>query len=353
MVGGPISLVSSITILFMIMRSNKGLSISYHRLLFGLSIADILADIGMSFGPFPSSNQYACSAQGFVFFAGFVAQPLYSCSLQLYYLCSIKYAMKPEDFQKRVEPFLHIIPTLYGLSGSIVSVATKAMNPTGSYCFPASKPFDCDLGIDEDVPCRGESISYIRVIWGLVVVSFTFVFMAIAMKMIYSTVRNKEVMTKSFAFKGKVNPDSKPVSIKARLCLLSCGSCRNQDNVKSGKILKRIMQYYFAFMLANSVVVLGHLLIAMFGFRSDWIYCLGHLFFSLQGFYNLLVFINPRYETVKSNDADLSIIRSFYTAICSYGGVAVVKKKSFKAPTGEIFNDSESVGEESCYEEDG
>ena len=81
---GSMSVISSSLIITIILRSTRKLSTVYHRIMFGMSCADILGSIAMSLTtlPMPSEdvpstwagtrlgNVYTCTAQGFLFILG-------------------------------------------------------------------------------------------------------------------------------------------------------------------------------------------------------------------------------------------------------------------------------------------
>ena len=88
-----ISMISSFIVIWMIRRSHVGLSSTYHRLLLGLCISDIIFSISMSFLGIwaPSELSYyhwiamgntnTCTIQGFIFMLGTCMGQFYTCSL--------------------------------------------------------------------------------------------------------------------------------------------------------------------------------------------------------------------------------------------------------------------------------
>ena len=91
--GAVISMISSFTVIWMIRRSHVGLSSTYHRLLLGLCISDIILSLSMSFLGIwtPSELNYyrwsamgnatTCNIQGIVFTLGLCMGTFYTCSL--------------------------------------------------------------------------------------------------------------------------------------------------------------------------------------------------------------------------------------------------------------------------------
>lgn len=336
-VTGPISVISSMTIIIMILRSKKALSIPYHRILFGLSVADVIASVSMSASSLPAprdtlhlkysyGNQPTCEAQGFLFLLGQVAEPLYQCSLQLYYLCMIKYGMKAEDIQRKLEPFLHCIPILYGMVAAIVSLVTESINASAAWCYIDSYPHGCRD--DEDLECtRGKGIILKRIVFGATPLFFSFIFMSIAMIMIYRAVRQKEITVDGLRFRGSTPPlqtnEVKPrrsfiAAVRTSITKLSLRSSEQRPR-NSGKILERIVQYYAAYLLANFFPLLANF-ISAFSERINVLFILQNIFFPLQGLYTLLVVVNPHYKKVRSSSEELSVFKAFAITIMSYGG---------------------------------
>jgi len=122
---GGLSSMSSILIVYIILRSEKRLSSIYHRIMFGMSLADLLSSISIALStlPMPSSmpkeeeylyknwqgrtrlgNTYTCNAQGFFQSFGFITTIHYNCMLCVYYACAIAFAMQDKTIKKRVEP---------------------------------------------------------------------------------------------------------------------------------------------------------------------------------------------------------------------------------------------------------
>jgi len=340
MITGPISVISSMTIIVMILRSTKALSIPYHRILFGLSIADILASIGMSTGSLLApkgspllwksfGNQSSCDVQGFIYILGSIAEPLYNCSLQLYYLCMIKYKIKNKDIQRKIEPFLLCVPILYGMTGAIVSLFTESINASGSWCYIDTYPPKCLH--DVDVECtRGKDAYLLRILFGAIPFTSSFTFMCIAMIMLYRTARDREIATNQYTFKASALALSPPerledtkgrrkrrLSIKDSIAQTLRKSPLDEDSRRSERILDRIMQYFAAYLLANFFLLMAGFVDLFFGRFVAPLFILQNIFYPLQGFYNLLVFIHPRYKTLLKSG--LSGLQAFFGAIQSYG----------------------------------
>ncbi len=125
---GSISVISSALIIYVILRSPNGLSTIYHRIMFGMSFADILGSAAIAFThlamPRPGiseiidnygfegtrlGNTDTCTAQAFFFVFGSTATYGYNNSLCVYYACIIAFSMHEARVTRKVEPFLHLL----------------------------------------------------------------------------------------------------------------------------------------------------------------------------------------------------------------------------------------------------
>jgi hypothetical protein len=100
---GSVSTIVSTCLVVHILRSHHGLSTTYHRLVFGLCIGDIMSSFANAlattmvpkemhyFTPGAQGNMTTCTAQGFLVGAGFNVATLYNCSICFYYLSIIRY----------------------------------------------------------------------------------------------------------------------------------------------------------------------------------------------------------------------------------------------------------------------
>ena len=129
-ISSVISIVASAVVIGIIYRSAKGLKNSvYHRILFGMSAADIIQTLALAFTTLPMprdmiytnfqgliiGNNASCLAQGFFVTFGAVTGLMYNAMLSLYYLFFIRYNMSNEEFARWIEPLLQVVSVLSGL----------------------------------------------------------------------------------------------------------------------------------------------------------------------------------------------------------------------------------------------
>ena len=66
---------------------------------------------------------------------GAIGSMFYNCSLSIYYFCIIRLSMTDVTFTKKVEPFCHLIPNLYGFGGALYLLINRDFNNIGNVCW--------------------------------------------------------------------------------------------------------------------------------------------------------------------------------------------------------------------------
>jgi len=162
---GSLSAISSTLIIYVILRSETRLSSIYHRIMFGMSLADICGSIAMALTslPMPSympkeeifgykwagtrlGNTYTCNAQGFFSTFGTTSMLSYNTMLCIYYACAIAFVLQEKHIKKYVEPIIHGLPILLGLSFSVPPLFYEMYNPgisAFSWCGSVVYPIEC------------------------------------------------------------------------------------------------------------------------------------------------------------------------------------------------------------------
>ncbi|CAB9519452.1 expressed unknown protein [Seminavis robusta] len=144
-VTGFISLVFSGLVIYTVCSCKQKRSKTYHRLLLGISCVDVSSSfwLGLSTWPIPketgilgaSGTTASCTLQGFFTQFG-VTSSFYNASLSVFYLLVIRYGWKDDQIRK-IEPFLHAFPLLWGLSTSIAGLPLTIFNSANLWCWIA------------------------------------------------------------------------------------------------------------------------------------------------------------------------------------------------------------------------
>lgn len=139
---GFISGIFSTYMITMILRDKNRMKRIYHRIMLGISIADLSSAIwlGLSTWPIPKGkalwavgNATTCSLQGFWTQFGFIC-PAYNGSLSIYYLLAIRYGWKEPQFL-RIEKYLHGVPILFSLVTAVTGLIMKRYASATLWCW--------------------------------------------------------------------------------------------------------------------------------------------------------------------------------------------------------------------------
>ena len=142
------------------------------------------------------------SIQGFLTYVGAAAAVMYCCSLNLYSLAVVRYRKRDSYIRKRIEPFLHGFPILYGLVGTTILMSNKNLNEGGGgNCYvPTYDPPHC-IGYEDgqvregfEIPCgrgRDGAVTFANV---AVLITFFVVPMVVlvSLGLIYRSVLQQE-----------------------------------------------------------------------------------------------------------------------------------------------------------------
>ncbi len=79
-------------------------------------------------------NQASCNFLTYFQVIGIVGTPMYSLSLNIYYLFVVKYSMREQKFRRKVEPFIHAIPAIWTFGGATFALVSKMFNPGKKMC---------------------------------------------------------------------------------------------------------------------------------------------------------------------------------------------------------------------------
>lgn len=150
---GAISFLCSSSLAYMIKAKKKGLCTPYRRLIFAISVSDMMQSLSIVLGPFLNDSsvpqalwavgdKHSCRFTGLLFCLGGTVAPLYSCCLSIYYYCKLYKKMANDAFAFRVERWMHIIIIAPLITMNIVALAKNLFNSgvNGSQCVYAVVP---------------------------------------------------------------------------------------------------------------------------------------------------------------------------------------------------------------------
>ena len=291
LISGSVSLLASLTIIFIIWRDRqKKLKFVYHRLLFAISILDVVVSLNFAFsflavpeGMFwgAQGNTASCEASGFLQIL-FSAQGLYNFGLAIYYLIIIRLGKSQEFVSRYVEPYIHALSLCVPIGFGCWAIVTDVLNPhqfVGGWCGIAEYPSGCaPLG-----NCtRGAMADIIGGTLGIGIVLSSLIGIVIIMIMIICHVRCR------------------------RAAVTRYHSTRPQLDRTVIQTVRQAMLYIWVSIIPCSIMVISifvpRLLLAL----------LTKFICPLQGVFNLIIYVWPRYIAMKQK---IGVDHSFLTTL--------------------------------------
>ncbi|GFH52518.1 hypothetical protein CTEN210_08994 [Chaetoceros tenuissimus] len=337
---GALSTLSSLFIILIILRSREFLFSSYHRIMFFMSISDMVAsapitlatlpmpkDVLYPFATLTLGNKNTCTAQAFTILFGQVCAVLSNLILNLYYLFKIRYNKSENFIEKKLEPIGYTLSVTIGLIVVFTALAKDMLLPVPDWplCYTGSTyPWNC-LGNDE-VECIAGDISqteytvfksfffglmgfvFVMVLISLILVvlsvSKTRKLLADTRKAVASTREALENSRKAFdnfrTAMAKIDEESVASSTRSQQSL--------QNKQESGvanthSVLKVALMYIGAFILTYGWTVLSVAVgsFNQWGFMRYFLDRAKLIFNPAQGFFNLLIFLYNKVHILRES----------------------------------------------------
>jgi hypothetical protein len=321
---GSLSAIGSSVIIYIILSDRKlKLKRVYHRLLLAYSSVDFCFSInfGLSALVVPRGtpgvwgalgNQATCEASGFVTQFG-QSSALYAAFLSLYYLLILRYKVREETIAKRIEPTIHLFAFFFPFTFAIAMLCLDMYNPSNiniGWCFINVYPADCLRR--EEVECkRGEDYA----MWLALNNAPFFVYFAIVLVssvLTYLKVRSFELRTSSqWTFNSQSRHRSKEISIQAGLYIVA---------------------FLFTYALFGVSTLVGPSAEGVEENRHIYfpLSVLVKIFLPLQGFWNCIIFVRPRYTALKRRNRHLKCWQ-IVKQIVFYSNEAAQRKQKLRS----------------------
>lgn len=304
---GLLSVMGSSVVVYMIMnRRQKKLSRVKYRLMLAMSTIDVLNScaLAISFLPAPSvaecsfgkGNFSTCTAQGFFLQLG-LAVPAYTAMLTLRALGSIVYNFTEKEIARKFEPFMHIIAICPMLGIAVAGTVSDMCHSNQRHCYITNKRVFSRVGIMGGDFVNGRWILITSVVW-FSVMGFIIAF---SMVKIYLTTRQRAKMMRRYAFVSKGRQQRRSSKI----------------DKAADESAKQTMMHVFAYILTfscqfTSIVFTSHMIRS-----SPLLFLATGVLYPLQGFWNFLLYIRPKFLAVRSQHENLSVIRTLKIIIHS------------------------------------
>ena len=279
---GALSMCGSVCIIILATkRRERG---TYHRLLMALSVFDMIHSLVNICQPFllPASseriwtigNDRTCSMVGF-FNQLSTTVSIYNVVLNLHYLLTIRYGIEERMVEKWIEPFMHGLAILFPLGTGLygVTIGLYSEMELGAACWISDFPRGCEE--DPNVECTGQIYGWL---FSGVPLLLSVVFLLVSNILIYLKVWS--IVTKARRFSRTGEPDNfrrrrQDVATQASLYVAAC------FNTVMWLVVVRTLESMGVHSESESSVF--HILV------------LTSFFYPLQGFWNLLIYVRPRY----------------------------------------------------------
>jgi len=281
-----------------------------NRLLLGMSCCDLIVSFTFFLTSWPipventsiygaSGNQATCIAQGF--FSQFsLAVVLYNASLSVYYLVKIRYQWRDRFIAHRVEPWLHGGALLGGLGTSVAGVALDLYNNDSWECWIAPLPQDCretwQYGSSNCL--RGDNASLYRWVFYYGPLWCAMLLVTVAMLAVYRSVLKAEKAVERYG-EGQFTANTSGSSA----AITSGTRDSTQRRKHSKKVATQGYWYCGAFYITWLLPTATRLTqLLMVGDAPPYpLILLTAMFVPIQGFFNCLVYIHPRYKTLRKD----------------------------------------------------
>jgi len=295
-ISGSLSILGSFIIIFVILRGGQTkLSRLQNRLLLGSSSIDMLYSLalGLSFIPSPQlddcslgkGNASSCTAQGFFLTLG-LAVPGYTAMLSMYYLVTVVYNKTEEMISQKFELFMHAYAVLPALICAIIGASKSYFFNQVGQCWiedPCLSSKECD---GWDAFGKGGWLVLASGIW----VGINSLVCSLCMITIYCKINGRAKAMRRYLFAQASAPPSR-MEIAAK------------ESAKQGIL------YISAFLFTYSWSGISLLLQSIDRDRpSPTLYILTAVFLPLQGFWNFLTYIRPRFVKLQQEDESLSFV---------------------------------------------
>ena len=303
-----IGMASSITsiscsscILYFVTQQNE--RNTYLRVLFGMSIMDIINSATFAIQPYLSpksddrflahGNEATCTMLGFFAQLG-IGGILYNGMLSANFMLSICYGFKQTFLERRVEPWMHLIAVLWPLITAITMIPLGLYNELqiGFGCYVGEYPEGCTD--DPNLTCYGQIFGWIFAGAPMLLVLGFLIVSNIA---IYCEVRASVETSGRYADGARQQAQkTKQVGSQATLYAMTF------FNTVVWQVAIRGIE-------ATELVTRET--------ESDmfWVLVLASLFYPLQGFWNLLLYIKPVYTRNRKRNPSLSRRACFWKAL--------------------------------------
>ncbi len=332
---------------------NGGLSSPYRRIVFGLSVSDILQSFALMTGPLsvPSSidaswgwgNDASCHANGVILCLGGGGVILYTVFLCLYYLCKLKSKMSDDLFKLRLEVKIHTIIIVYNLGLAFAALALNVFHTNNaffSFCSFASIPTGCTEHADLVGECDatiGPRVNFFIIIGNVAVPAMCWLGIIVTMTQLFLHAnrlnnRVKEELGNSLPTllrtsrpreegqsENPQNPEN-PETPQEQL--------HHASRLYRREILLQASFYVGAFTLCYLPMMIGFLCALFSNYDVDIVMAIGIFFYPLGGLLNIIVYTRPKVAHLRRSNPEVSRIWGLWLVLKAGGEIPDASEES-------------------------
>jgi hypothetical protein len=303
---GLLSTICSILILYAIYKSPLQLSTTYHRIMTMMSIFDILGSvcIALTTLPMPSDdsvryagpmlgNKHTCQIQGYISTFGLAGgSSLYMC-LSWYFVFRMTFMMNLDTISKRIEPFFYLYSLGLALFLSSYNLSKDLLNtiPSDQFCSIGVNHSNCTYSIEEDYfMCDLLYTEFYKALdIAMYLIGSNLCMIVIAMIIIIWTITKKSKIIKHLRkdMRQRENEDDKLDAI---------------FEFRYARVLVfQALMYIFAYLITWVFMVIP-MAVVMDRKSYDVIQLFKSIFFPMQGFWNLIIFVYDKVYLLHQDD---------------------------------------------------
>lgn len=302
----------------------------WHRIIFGVSVADIIQSLGILTGPFsvPSDvpqalwslgNVTSCRISGFMFNVGSMSVPMYILFFAYYCLCKVKQRMDDTDFAC-LEWKVHIFIVLFTVGICTASLLTDSVQscPYGIVCTFSASPAGCQILPELYGECDRRSEQYAQLYYSILlfgVYFFCFIGIVICMfQVCWYVIFVKKSMNQGL----RLTTDHETLSPyferggRGRVQHLERIQIREFFIQASLYVSVYLITYVFWMVLIMFIVLKTEL-------PPLWIATTAAIFYPIGGVLNILVYFRPKALTLMKNHSRYSWFQALVLVIRAGG----------------------------------
>ena len=307
----------------------------YHRIIFGLSISDILQSFAILSGPFSSpryvpqalwgaGNKLTCNMNGVFFVVGFTSTSMYTFFLCYFCLCKVKTNMTDDAFSQKIEWKMHKFIIAFNIIVCVAGLITKTFNTfNGRWCIFAPVPDGCIENpeiygeCDETISRNATFLAFAtRFVTTLLCLAGIIVCMAKICWHVMITTNTTRTTRLSH--------------LRSQHLDVTQQTHRDEHNANAADLLVRHYRrqffiqaslYVLAYAATHSFTWIGVMVVLAKKQELDSVFLLlASIFYPLGGLFNILVYTRPKVLSLRRNNPQYCWFRAFILVVRA-GGV--------------------------------